>query len=157
LTGDHDRPASSVRRSDRQVPLGQGALPSTHPISSETNVTEFGWKPAGTPLDTGVGDAVGAGVAVGDGEGLRLGEAVDAAEADALGEFSAGADEHAASSKHAAPVPSAVSPLLRIVLVINATNGANTHPVTTAGLGKRISRSALNRSRSRHRPRMAPD
>jgi hypothetical protein len=67
--------------------LPQGASPSTHPVSSDTNVTEFGEKPAGTaPPGTGCGIAVGdgdgdgdgvmVGVVTADGEGLSLGGGV---------------------------------------------------------------------------------
>jgi hypothetical protein len=47
------------------VPLGQCALPSAHPISSETKVTEFGANPDGTAPGDAAGDAADAeGVAV---------------------------------------------------------------------------------------------
>lgn len=78
------------------MPAAQGAPPSAHPAWSETNVTEFGWKPEGTDTDTGVGIAE----ADGDGDGSRLGAALMTADGDGLEfpEVFAGAGEHAASS-----------------------------------------------------------
>jgi hypothetical protein len=116
------------------------------------NVTEFGSNPAGIPPD-GVGEGVG-GVAVGEGDGARVGVDVISGDADGLGEPVAG--EHAASTRQTAPAPQMSSRASDAVLVINATNGATCQPVTTQP-GNAVSRSALNRSRSRHRPRMASD
>jgi hypothetical protein len=84
-----------VRRSATHVPVAQGAPPSAHPIWSETNVTEFGWKPDGTVPDTGVGVAAGDG----DGDGGRVGAGLMTPAGEVLGLFEvfAGVAEHAAS------------------------------------------------------------
>lgn len=115
------------------MPLAHRALPRTHPISSETNVTEFGSKPAGTAADTG--DGVGAGVVDGDadGDGRRLGAALVTADGLGLGECCAGAEEHAASRMQADPAP-ASNGLGRNVRVIDARNASIGSPVTTAVL-----------------------
>jgi len=111
------------------VPLAHGALPSTQPISSETKVTEFGSKPAGT--DACAGNGVGVGDAVGDGDGSGLG-VVSTADGDGLGvrEGVPGADEHAASSR-TPPATPARRRVIRTVRVINARNAAIGGAVTT--------------------------
>jgi hypothetical protein len=113
------------------VPLPHGALPRTHPISSETKVTEFGSKPAGT--DACAGKGVGDGNAVGDGVGSRLGVVVTTADGDGLGlrDGVPDADEHAASSR-TLPAPPARRRVIRTVRVINARNAAIGGAVTTS-------------------------
>ena len=57
------------------LPPGQGPLPSSHPSSVDTNVTETGWKSAGTdPIVAGP-----AGVEEGDADGATEEGAVDGA------------------------------------------------------------------------------
>jgi hypothetical protein len=143
------RPAFEVRTSARQVPLPHGTLPSTHPISSETKVTELGSNPAGT--DACAGSGVGDGDALGDGEGSALGAVVTIADGDGLGlrDGVPAADEHAASSRTLPALP-ARRRVIRPVRVINARNAPLDWAVTTTdGV-------ARNRSRSRHRPRTMP-
>ncbi len=110
------------------MPVAHGAPPSAHPIRSETNVTEFGWKPEGTDTDTGVGVAE----ADGGGDGSRLGAAVTAADGDELGlpECFAGAGEHAASRTHTDPAHAEMS-RGRNVRVITARNVQVSAQVTT--------------------------
>jgi hypothetical protein len=58
-----------------------GAPPSVHPVTSETNVTEFGVNPSGT-LPGGTGG--GGGVGVGEGSGAAVGR-ISVGDGDSFG------------------------------------------------------------------------
>lgn len=110
------------------MPLLQGAPPSAHPVTSETNVTEFGANPGGTfPGGTGGGGGVGVGegcvvavgrITVGDGDRLGCGEAIP------------GFGEHAARNRQVAPTHPANTRPARPVRAITARNGTIVDGVT---------------------------
>jgi hypothetical protein len=87
-------------------------------MSSETNVTELGSKPAGASPGVGEGD--------GEGDGRRLGAGLTEAEGAERGlrDGVPTEEEHAESSRHTDAAPPARKRFARTVLVINARNAS---------------------------------